>query len=223
MPNPRKSLDGELVPTRRSLLERLRDVEDHVSWQEFFDIYWRLIYKAAIKQGLSDADAQEVVQETVIGIARKMEDFCYDPAACSFKGWLMVVTRRRIVDHWRRRHHRRFLPLETDGEAGDAPPPGMSDSSGFEEMWTEEWKRNLFEAASERVKRKVKPEHYQIFYLQGVKEMAVRDICALLRVSTAKVYVVCHRVSRQVKLEMANLEKNQVTGITKPEKAAARC
>ena len=95
--------DGELVPTRQSLLERLRNLDDHDSWQEFFDTYWKLIYCAAIKFGLSDTEAEEVVQETIIGVARKMETFRYEPQTCSFKGWLMHVTRCRIADQFRRR------------------------------------------------------------------------------------------------------------------------
>jgi len=93
----------ELIPTRRSLLERLRDLDDQPSWREFFDTYWKLIYGAAIRAGLSDQEAEDVLQETVIGVARKMPEFKYDPAACSFKGWLMHVTRCRIADRFRRR------------------------------------------------------------------------------------------------------------------------
>ena len=66
----------ELVPTRRSLIERLRDLDDQPSWREFFDTYWKLIYAAAIQAGLSAQEAEDVVQETVIGVARKMPDFC---------------------------------------------------------------------------------------------------------------------------------------------------
>src|SRR6185369_14809509 len=82
----------ELAPTRHTLLERLRDLDDHASWQEFFDTYWKLIYCAAIKFGLPHADAEDVVQETVIGVARRMETFRYEPEKCSFKGWLMHIT-----------------------------------------------------------------------------------------------------------------------------------
>lgn len=93
----------ELLPTRRSLIERLRDLDDQPSWREFFNTYWKVIYGAAIRAGLSDPEAEDVVQETVIGVARKMPDFAYDPNQCTFKGWLMHVTRCRIVDRFRRR------------------------------------------------------------------------------------------------------------------------
>ena len=71
----------EFIPTRTSLLERLKRWDDQESWRDFFNTYWRLIYGAAVKAGLSDAEAQEAVQETVIIVSKKMEDFKYDPAA----------------------------------------------------------------------------------------------------------------------------------------------
>src|SRR5688572_15927585 len=84
------------LPTRRSLLSRLRNMGDDDSWRAFFDAYWRLIYNVARKSGLSDEDAQDVVQETVISVAKKMPEFRYDPAKGSFKSWLLIITHRRI-------------------------------------------------------------------------------------------------------------------------------
>src|SRR5262245_20234211 len=42
----------ELLPTRRSLLDRLRNWEDQTSWQDFFNTYWKFIYGVAIRSGL---------------------------------------------------------------------------------------------------------------------------------------------------------------------------
>src|SRR6266487_2566728 len=92
-----------LVATRRSLVDRLVDWDDRKHWQEFFDTYWKLIYSAARKSGLTDAEAQEVVQETVITVAKKIDKLKYDPAIGSFKGWLLQITRWRIVDQFRKR------------------------------------------------------------------------------------------------------------------------
>jgi RNA polymerase sigma-70 factor (ECF subfamily) len=202
---------GELAPTRVSLLERLRNLDDHGSWQEFFDIYWRLIYLAAVRAGLSDADAEDVVQETIIGVARNMESFQYEAEVCSFKGWLMRVTRNRIIDHLRKALPKRstFVPLPTDTKTEGAHPlmltPNQEES--FEDLWDAEWKKNLFEAAMDRVKGKVAAEHYQIFYLHSIKGMSARDVGELLGVSVPKVYVVRHRIARLIKQEIRVLEK----------------
>src|SRR6185369_2920245 len=79
---------NERLPTRQSLLSRLKDWNDQEGWKEFFDTYWQLIYNAAVRTGLTDSEAQDVVQETLIEVATHMPGFHYDPAIGSFKGWL---------------------------------------------------------------------------------------------------------------------------------------
>jgi RNA polymerase sigma-70 factor (ECF subfamily) len=218
----------ELAPTRQSLLERLRDLDDAAAWQEFFDTYWKLIYASAIRFGLSDDEAEEVVQETVIGVARKMDTFRYQPQTCSFKGWLMHVTRRRIVDRLRKRHSQRGphipLPADTDTTAVDGPLQvrDAAAEQAFEGLWDEEWQKNLIDAAMERVKRKVPAKQYQIFYLHSVKNMAGRDISKLLGVSTAKVYVVRHRLGRLVKREVQILAARETVGPSHPSEPPER-
>ena len=76
----------EFLATRRSLLTRLRDAGDQAGWREFFDIYWQLLYRVALKSGLTEAEAQDAVQETIITVAQQMPGFRYEPARCSFKG-----------------------------------------------------------------------------------------------------------------------------------------
>jgi RNA polymerase sigma factor (sigma-70 family) len=93
----------EVLPTRWTLVERLKDWEDQKTWREFYDSYWRLIYGVALKAGLTEVEAQEVVQETVIGVATKIKDFQADPARGWVKGWLLNTTRWRITDQFRRR------------------------------------------------------------------------------------------------------------------------
>lgn len=203
----------ELVPTRRTLLERLRDLDDHQSWQEFFDSYWKLIYRAALKSGLPGSEAEDVVQETVIGIARRMGDFRYNPQDCSFKGWLMHVTRRRIIDHLRKRQTgpQMFVPwpMDPEMEEGELEINDSMAQKAFEDVWEAEWQRNLLDAAMERLKQKVSGEHYQIFYLHSVKNMGAREIGKLLGVSTTKVYVVAHRLECRVRRDVRWLSNKQ--------------
>jgi len=204
----------ELIPTRRSLLERLRDLDDQPSWREFFDTYWKLIYGAAIRAGLSDQEAEDVLQETVIGVARKMPEFKYDPAACSFKGWLMHVTRCRIADRFRRRRPQN-VPLavpraDTTAESTlDLPDPAADVLDG---IWNEEWQKNIVDVAMERIRSRVNPEHYQIFHLHAVKGLGVQDVAKLTGASLAKVYVTYHRIAKLVKQEVHRLESTNGYG-----------
>src|SRR5215831_17246125 len=96
-------MNDDFMPTRRSLLSRLKNWDDAQTWAEFFNTYGKLIYRVAYKAGLSDAEAQDVVQETIIIVARKIPGFKYDPALGSFKSWLLLITRRRIEKQLKKR------------------------------------------------------------------------------------------------------------------------
>jgi len=61
------------------------------------------MYAVAIKAGLSEAEARDVVQETVVAVAKQMRDGGYDRTKSSFKNWLCLITRRRIIDPFRKR------------------------------------------------------------------------------------------------------------------------
>ena len=89
--------------TRKSLIERLGNWEDQRSWDDFYKRYWRLIYSVALKSGLRSEEALDVVQETILVIAKQQKEHRYDPKSGSFKSWLMNQTRWRIADQFRRR------------------------------------------------------------------------------------------------------------------------
>ena len=110
---------ASLLATRRSLIDRLADWGDQLRWQEFFDTYSKLIYSAAHKSGLTDAEAQEVVQETVITVAKSIDKLKYDPEIGSFKGWLLQITRWRIADQFRIRVEK-LLPAQLIAPIGQA-------------------------------------------------------------------------------------------------------
>ncbi len=202
----------ESVPTRRSLLSRLRNIEDDLSWQDFFDTYWRLIYHVARKSGLTDAEAQDVVQETVIAVARKLPQFRYDPAKGSFKQWLLLITRRRVHDHLRRLY--RSVPVERSWPEDldcvtveDVPDPDLPPDSRMEAIWEEEWHETVLQSALVRLRQEVNPKHYQVFDFCVLQKVAAPEVARLLGLSRAQVYLAKHRVLLQLKRTAASLEK----------------
>jgi RNA polymerase sigma factor (sigma-70 family) len=188
------------IPTRQTLLRRLKDCSDQDSWKQFFEIYWRLIYRTALRAGLSETDAEDVVQETIIGLTKQLPDFNYDPKVGSFKGYLLTLTCWRIKDHLRKR-------LTPVGMAMGQ----LADPNGFvpETYWDEEWQNNLLEVASERVKQKVNPKHYQIFDLHVDQGWSARKVADRMDVSTARVYLIRHRITRLLRKEIKQLQAEE--------------
>jgi RNA polymerase sigma-70 factor (ECF subfamily) len=198
-----------LLATRRSLIDRLGNWDDQSRWQEFFGTYWKLIYSVARKAGLSDAEAQDVVQETVITVAKNIGKFGYDPRVGSFKGWLLNITRWRIADQLRKRTpgHIQTAGLSDDPRTVTIERIADSNAVGLEELWEREWQENLLAAAMARLKKKVAPKHFQIFDCSVRKEWSAQKVADTLGVSVGQVYLVRHRVAAVLKKEIKALEK----------------
>src|SRR6476660_5907445 len=84
-------IDAGLPVTSPTLLARLRrDPLNDAAWVEFVEHYGRHIYRWCRQWGLQDADAEDLAQEILLKLARKLRDFAYDPKS-SFRGWLKTV------------------------------------------------------------------------------------------------------------------------------------
>ncbi len=202
---------NEMIPTRTTLLNRLKDWGDQAGWQLFFDTYWKLIYGVARKAGLSEVEAQDVVQETLLAVAKHMPTFKYDPALGSFKAWLLTMARWRIIDQLRKRsphsrHRVRSFESSTDDAvdtAHEVPDP-VDDS--IERHWEVDWQLNLLEAATSNVRRRLDPQKYQIFDCYVNKGWPAAKVASTFGLSLTHVYVAKHRITQMVKDEVARLE-----------------
>ena len=188
-------------------MEGLANWGDRRHWQEFHKSYAKLIYNFARRAGLSDAEANDALQETLLTVARRADGFRYDPARGCFKGWLLQIARWRVADQFRKR-----LPaqphLDRSRDTGrTATIARAMDPAGpeLEAVWNSEWHRNLLETALQRVKEKVSPRQYQIFDCYVVKEWPAQRVQRDLGVNAAQVYLAKHRVAALLKKEVEAL------------------
>lgn len=206
--------ENDLIPTRWSLVTRLKNWDDQEGWKEFFDTYWKLIYAVALKSGLSDEEAQEVVQETVITVARSIKKLKSDPTRGSFKGWLLKTTQWRIADQFKKRRpdqKARFHHYHRNGETSQTGTLDRLPHPHWEEMnhlWDQEWERNLIDVALERIKRQVQGKHYQIFFLHVIRHQPARRVAKAMGISIAHLYVIKHRLGRLLKAELKKLKND---------------
>ena len=197
--------------TRKSLIERLNNWEDQKTWNEFYQTYWRLIYSVGTKSGLTREEAFDVVQETVIAIARQVQKGQYDPRAGSFKAWLLQMTRWRILDVFRARKRQPSLADQGNADSEDTTNLTLERMSQekdnlLENIWDKEWRDNITSAALERVKAKVSRRQYQIFDCYVMKGWGVKKTSEALGINAAQVYLAKHRVGNLVKKEVQGLE-----------------
>ena len=212
--------DPELQ-TRSSLLQRLKTGDDPQSWQEFYRIYGGLIRFFAEKAGLSADEAEEVVQETAIGVARRLPEFVYDPKVCRFKTWLLNLARWRIQDQIRKlRKDQKHAGSKADG--ADRPPVLPSDDTArtatvervpdpsvreFGAEWDAAYERNFYARALEAVRGRIDERQFQIFDLYVTKNWPPEQVAHTLGISVARVYLTKHRISAAIKKEIRRLER----------------
>lgn len=192
--------------TRASLLFRLRDWKDKKSWEEFYELYRRQVHGFARRFGLTNEEAEEVTQDVFIRVGNTIQDFESNPEKGSFRGWLMNLARWRATDKLRSRP--RIGPSLHKDVSDDQTSTieRIPDPQQDGECWEKEWQNTLLEAALERLAGRVQAKHFQVFDLHVRQHWPVMRISSELGINPASIYLITHRLTKQLKAEVAKLE-----------------
>jgi RNA polymerase sigma factor (sigma-70 family) len=199
----------DLVTTRSTFANRSEDWGDRDGLEEFSEIHRRLIFGSALRAGLTEQEAEDVLQETLISAARTIREFKHDRKRCTFKSWLRHLTQKQIAECARKRPGQQAgaRPATRRGPAtpatGRVPDPNWMD---LEQIWEEEWRQKLLDAAVGRVRSSVDPGHYQMWELSVVRKLPAGEVAGALGANIGQVYLAKHRVSKLIKREVQSLE-----------------
>lgn len=206
-------LNSGYAHTRKSLIAKLDNWEDQKTWDDFYKTYWKLIYSVGLKAGLRSEEAFDLVQETILSIAKQSKKNMYDPDKGSFKSWLMNMTRWRLNDQFRKR--KKDTAMNVSEWADEDRKTSIIDSvedpkvATLERLWDAEWNNNLTTAALVKVKAQVSPKQYQIFDYHVLREWSAAEVQERLGVSVSQVYLNKHRVGKIFKKELQILTDDE--------------
>ncbi len=209
-----KLLPQPSLLTRPSLLFRLRDWGDNSSWDEFHRLYRRFIQGLALRSGLTHAEADEVVQEVLQNVADRISDYETRANRGAFRRWLMNQTRWRIADKFRQRDRAALHSAQDAGPAGDSAEDEefdaldrLADGNPIEDYWEIEWQKHVLDTGMERLARRVPAKHFQAFELYARQGWSVRRIARDLGINAATVYLIAHRLTKQLRHEVERLRE----------------
>lgn len=154
--------------TRLTLLQRVRDPADREAWNEFFGLYAPLLEGYARAQGLSRTDAEEVRDQCLEVLARKLPDFEYERARGSFQAWLHGIVRGKVIDLLRSRHVRAHESIEL-GTLRDA-------KGDLDALWERQWRAEHLRYALARVRDEADAERFRVFELLLVEGLSVAEV-----------------------------------------------
>ena len=182
--------------TRASLILRLNDPANDLAWAEFLQVYEPMLFRLASRWGLQDADASEVVQETLLAVAKSIGNFSDDNRAGSFRRWLATLTRNKLADHLAKRSRQECGSGDTDvhrwlnQQASDASSVSVWD-------WNE--KRQVFAWAAKLVRSQVNDSTWQAFYRTTVQGESVQQVASDLGMREGMIYVARSRVMSRLR------------------------
>lgn len=184
--------------TRSSLLLRLRDPRDDVSWSEFAAIYEPLVYRLAQRRGCQDADAREIVQDVFLAVSKAIDRF--DPEAIgSFRGWLSTLARNATIDRFRRMNRVELTNSEAVTQLQDV----ASRTVLFEDALMDEFERGrreqLFRWAASEVRRRTGEVNWIAFWRTSVEGIPVDQVAEELNLTSGAVYVARCRILKRIR------------------------
>ena len=186
------------------MLARLRnDPSSDEAWDEFIEHYGRHIFRWCRKWGLQEADAEDVAQEILLKLARKLRNFAYNPKS-SFRGWLKTVAHhawRDFVDGQRLTRSiadERVWELLQSVEAREDLVHRLEDAFDYE----------LLEAAKVQVRLRVAPHTWEAFHLVAIEGQPAAEVAAKVHMQVAMVYVAKSKVQKMLQEEIRKLEAN---------------
>jgi RNA polymerase sigma-70 factor (ECF subfamily) len=188
--------------TDPSLIEAAKDWSNDAGWTEFYTKYAPAIRRHSGASGLSAAEAEDVVQETMLKVTRYLPRFEYDRTICRFRTWLNQIVNQRIFETIRRRKRGLFSETSLDEmrETVHAAEVTAGDPVAQAEV-----ERRLVEACLARVRTRVKPRHWQVFEAHALHGLSAEETAVLHHTTAANVWVIRHRLLKALRTEWRHL------------------
>jgi RNA polymerase sigma-70 factor (ECF subfamily) len=102
------------------LLRQVADVRDMQAFAALFRFYAPRLKSFLLKQGFSDIESEDLVQETMLNLWRRAESF--DAAKAGVSTWVFTIARNCGIDRRRRMVRIVNAPVEEDVEEADPDP-----------------------------------------------------------------------------------------------------
>ena len=183
------------VPNENALLQAARSGDEH-ALEQLIEQHQDRIYRFGMKMCRHPQDAEDVLQDTLLTMARSIQDF---RGASSLSTWLYTVARSVCI---KKRRKSKFAPtqevsLEQDA-AGEAHAHAHPGRSPFEAALGNEVQQVLQDAI-----HGLDPDQREVLVLRDVEGLRASEVSEVLGISVAAVKSRLHRARASVRAAVA--------------------
>ncbi|MCA9129753.1 MAG: sigma-70 family RNA polymerase sigma factor [Planctomycetales bacterium] len=193
---------AEFPDTRISLIIRLGEASDVQAWQEFAEIYAPALLGLARRRGLQPADAEDVTQEILFGVARAVQRFQPDQNRAMFRTWLSRIAHNLIHDFCEGRRRRPAAHAISDSWLEKATQAGESASH---DDFDEELRASILRLAAKRVQERVAPKTWNAFEQTAIQNRTAEWVSQEFGMTVGSVYVARCRVMSMLRNDVQQL------------------
>ncbi len=186
-----------LSQTSLGLLERARQ-KDGAAWERIVECYGPLVCYWLREAGLETASLPDVAQDVFVAAYRGLRSFRRDRDFGSFRGWMRKITRRKFIDHFRRRE-KLLSGSHVATHLNNLVFPRSSEDSCVHD------KKLLFAQIEKFIRQEFSPDHCNAFFAIALEGDCPTEVAAQLGMSRNSVYLACSRIRRRVREEFADL------------------
>ncbi len=176
--------------TDGTLIGRVRNPRDSVAWREFTTLYRPIILRYSRARYLTTADADDVAQDVLKILVRRLKTFDYDPAKGRFSNWLLTIVDNEIKRQQRKRRAKRantsFLEAQADPDDSQA-------------IWEPIFVKEHIKRCLKLAKPDFAPKTFEAFERSFLKEESTGSVCTALNINRNQVHLARHRVLKRLK------------------------
>lgn len=191
------------LATRLSLLHRLKETSGDSDWRQFYTQYHAVILSFARKQGADDHTAEDVLQEAMMVVMRKLPAFDYDAQRGRFRNWLLTIVTHKVREARRRSHLDKMLSMdEPSGDSAESLHDSLAAAGPDASMNVEDaWRQSLIEAALQQVLTdpRTKPETVEVFRACALEGRSTAEVAARFGLKENAVYQIKNRLMTRLK------------------------
>jgi RNA polymerase sigma-70 factor, ECF subfamily len=185
--------------TSISLLDRLRQGPNDTAWLRMVDLYTPLIRGWLKRYALVTQDVEDLVQDVLAVVVRRLPEFRKELRVGAFRRWLRTITVNCLRELWR---SRRYRPSATgNADFGQVLDQLEDPESALSKLWDREHDLHVTRCLLEKIRPRFEEKTWRAFASVALEGASVDQTAQELGMTVNAVFIAKSRVLHALRQE----------------------
>jgi RNA polymerase sigma-70 factor (ECF subfamily) len=181
----------------------LKNPQNRPVWQQYVDRYRPFIVGYGRKLGLTEDEAEDAAQETLVEFSEAYRAGRYDRDRGRLRSWLFGIAHNCIRNVLRRRQARERV---LDSRAEDLLA-SLAARDDLDAVWEAEWRSAVLQQCLAEARRELQPATVEAFELFSIQGLPAAEVAARLGMTSNAVFGAKHRVLARIRSLLPLMEE----------------